>query len=74
MSNIMTINNRGLSNIMSRAKKAFGAVSKSLDAATIDAVLNNIDKYEGSTIVLKFGGEMIADSKRHFDAWRRYAD
>ncbi len=42
-----------------------------LDEATIDAVLDNIEKYEGSTIVIKFGGEMIANEQMLDDILRQ---
>ena len=53
------------------ATSAFGEISPELFEAFIDAALDNFEKYKGSTIVLKFGGEMIANETMLDDILRQ---
>ena len=49
----------------------FSGSANLLTEETIDAVLQNIEKYKGSTIVLKFGGEMVANEEMLDDILRQ---
>lgn len=56
---------------MLKSKTAFSEISPELFEAFIDAALDNFEKYKGSTIVLKFGGEMIANEAMLDDILRQ---